>query len=94
MVNFVLMLIILACAIFFLLLFLEQYFAEKRGELFIVRPSDSVCNIIARRSAELNMSAEEYIIYSIEGDDLNVRSRKNRPYLDRYPHDLPSSHGR
>ena len=86
-------LVVCACAIFFFIYFIEQYIAEKKKKLFVVRPNDSVCHKIAERSAELNMSAEEYIIYAVEGDELNDRCRKDRPYPYRHPHDLPSGDG-
>ena len=94
MLSFILTIIGLACTIFSLIFFLDQYIAEKKGRLFIIRPSDSICAKIARRSAELEMDAEEYIIYAIEGDEINVRCRENRPHTNRHSYDLPSRNGR
>ena len=93
MSYFIVFLIVLACAIFFFIYFIEQYIAEKRKELFIIRPNDSVCHKITERSAELDMSAEEYIIYAIEGDEFNDCRRENRPHTDCHPNGMPSGHG-
>lgn len=74
------LLIMIALCVFFIVTFGEMLISEKKGYLFILRPSDHTCDKIKERIAELDMNGNEFIMLAIEhelGGERNVRCRKD-----------------